>query len=50
MLMSVFKKISLSPHKARAKVCHFVNLRIIFDVKVDLRRKSRLVIGSHVVY
>ena len=27
----------------------FSNLRMIFDFKVDLRRKVRLVIGGHVV-
>ena len=44
--MSVFKKLPLSLRKARAKVYQFAPLHMIFDVKVDLRRKSRLVLGS----
>ena len=47
--MEVFKKFPLSLHKARAKGFKFALLRMIFDIKVDLRRKSRLVIGGHVV-
>ena len=35
--------------KARAKGFQFAPLRMIFDVKVYLRRKARLVIGGHVV-
>ena len=39
----------LSLHKARAKGYQFAPLRMIFDVKVDLSRKARLVTGCHVV-
>ena len=49
MYMKVFRKLPSSLRKARAKVLQFVPLWMIFDVKVDLRRKSRLVIGGHVV-
>ena len=43
------RKLPSSLCKARAKGFQFAPLRIIFDVKVDLRRKSRLVIRGHVV-
>ena len=49
MSMHVFNKLPSSLRKARGKGFHFAPLRIIFDVKVDLRRKARLVIGGHVV-
>ena len=38
-----------SLRKARGRGFQFAPLRMIFDVKVDLRRKARLVIGGHVV-
>ena len=47
--MKVFRKLPSSLRKARAKVFQFAPLRMIFDVKVDLRRKARLVIWGHVV-
>ena len=47
--MEVFKKFPSSLRKARAKGFQFAPLMKIFDVKVDLRRKARLVIGGHVV-
>ena len=49
MSMEVFNKSPLPLRKARAKGFQFSPLRMIFDVKADLRRKSRLVIGGHVV-
>ena len=49
MYMKVFRRLPSSLCKARAKGYQFVPLRMIFDVKVDLRRKSILVIGGHVV-
>ena len=49
MSMKVFKKLLYSLRKARAKGFQFAPLRMIFDVKVDLRKKARLVIGGHVV-
>ena len=49
MSMGVFNKLPSYVLKARAKGFQFAPLRIIFDVKVDLRRKVRLVIGGHVV-
>ena len=49
MNMEVFKKFPSAFRKARDKVSQFANLRMIFDFKVDLRRKVRLVIGGHVV-
>ena len=50
MSMKVFRKLQSSLRKARAKGFQFVPLWIIFDVNVDLRRMSRLVIGGHVGY
>ena len=47
--MKVSKELPLSLHKARENGFQFAPLRMIFDVKVDLIRKSRLVIGGHVV-
>ena len=47
--MVFFKKLPSSLRKARAKGYQFAPLWVIFDVKVDLRRKSRLVIGGHIV-
>ena len=44
MSMEVFKKSPSSLRKARAKGFQFAPLGMIFDVKVDLRRNSRLVI------
>ena len=49
MYMEVFKKFPSSLRKERAKGFQFVPLRMIFDVKLDLRGKSRLVIGGHVL-
>ena len=49
MPISVFKKILASLRKARTGGYQFSTLRIIFDVKVYLRRKYRLVIDGHVV-
>ena len=49
MPISVFKKLLSSFRKAWTGGYQFSPLRIIFDVKVYLRRKSRLVIGGHVV-
>ena len=49
MSMKVFRKLPLSLRKARAKGFQFAPLWMIFGVRVDLRRKSRLVIGCHVV-
>ena len=48
MSMKLFRKLPLSLRNARAKGFQFAPLRMIFDVMVDLRRKSRLVIGGHV--
>ena len=48
-MMVFFKKLPSSLRKARAKGYQFAPLWVIFDVKVDLRRKSRLVIGGHIV-
>ena len=50
MSMRVFRKLLSLLRKAREKGSKFALLRMIFDVKVDLRRKARLVIGGHVVY
>ena len=44
--MSGIRKIPSPLRKAREKGYQFSPLRIIFDVKVDLRRKVRLVIGA----
>ena len=49
MLMRVFKKPPSSLYKARSKGYQFAPLWMIFGVKVDLRRKYRLVIGCHIV-
>jgi len=49
MEMEVFEKFPCSVRQARGKGFQFAPLRMIFDVKVDLRRKARLVIGGHVV-
>ena len=49
MSMNVFNNFPSSLRKARGKGFQFSPLRMIFDVKVDPRRKSRLVIGGHVV-
>ena len=49
MSMIVFRKFLSSLRKAREKGYQFAPLQMIFDVKVDLRRKTRLVIGGHVV-
>ena len=49
MNMEVFEKFPSSVRKARGKGFQFAPLRMVFDVKVDLRRKARLVIGGHVV-
>ena len=49
MSMSVLKKLPQYPCKARARGYPFSPFHIIFDVKVDLRIKERLLIGVHVV-
>ena len=49
MSMSVFKKLPLSLQKVRVRGYQFALLRIIFNVKLDLRIKARLVIGGHFV-
>ena len=49
MSMKVFRKVPSSLCKARDKGFQFAQLRIIFDVKVDLRRNARLIIGGHVL-
>ena len=49
MSMKVFKELPSSLRKARVNGFQFAPLRIIFDVKVDLIRKSILVIGGRVV-
>ena len=46
--INVFKKILSSLCKARSKGHQFAPLRMIFDVKVELRRNVRIVIGGHV--
>ena len=48
--MKVFSKLPSSLRKTRAEVFQFALLRMIFEVKVDLRRKERLVIEGHVVH
>ena len=47
--MNVFEKFPSSLRKVRGRGFQFAPLRMIFDVKVDLRRKARLVIGGHVI-
>ena len=47
--MKVFRKLPSSLRKARAKGFQFPPLGMIFDVKADIRRKARIVIGVHVV-
>ena len=47
--MNVFKKFPTYLRKSRGGGFQFAPLRMIFDVKVDLRRKYRLFIGGHVV-
>ena len=47
--MIFFGDLSSSLHKSRAGGYQLAPLRIIFDVKVDLRRKLWLVIGGHVI-
>ena len=49
MSMKLFRKLPSLIRKARAKGFQFVPLRMLFDVKVDLRRNSRIVIGGHIV-
>ena len=50
MSMKVFRKLLSSLRNSRAEGFQFAPLRMISDVNVDLRRKARLVIGSHVVH
>ena len=50
MAVSFFKKLPFSLRKARTNGFQFGPLWMIFDVKVELRIKYRLVIGGHVVY
>ena len=45
MIIEVFEKFPYSVLKARGEGFQFAPLRMIFDVKVDLRRKASLVIG-----
>ena len=47
MSMKAFEELPSSLRNAGTKGFQFAPLRTIFDVKVDLRRKSRLVIGGH---
>ena len=49
MSMNLFKKFPSYLRKAKGKGFQFAPLRIIFDVKLDLRRKARLVIVGHIV-
>ena len=49
MSMTVSRNLLSSLRKARVKGYQFTPLRMIFDVKVDLRIQTRLVIGGHVV-
>ena len=49
MSMHVFRKLPSSLRKVREKGYQFAPLQTIFDVKLDLRRKVRLVIQGHVV-
>ena len=49
MSMKLFSKLPSSLRKSRVKRFQFAPLRMISDLKVDLRRKSGLVIGGHVV-
>ena len=49
MSMKLFRNLLLSLRKDRAKGYQFAPLRMIFDVKVELRRKYRLVIGVHAI-
>ena len=49
MFMELFRKLPLLLRKAREKGFQFAPLRMIFDVKVDLRRKARLVIEGRAV-
>ena len=49
MFMILFRKLLLSLRKARAKGFQFAPLMMIFDIRVDLKRKSRIVIRGHVV-
>ena len=49
MSMEVFKKLPLYLSNAREKGFPLSPLRMIFDVKVELIRKARLVIGGHVI-
>ena len=48
MSMELFKKFPSSLRKSRAKDFQFAPLRRIFGIKVEFRRKARLVIGGHV--
>ena len=49
MSMKVFRKLPSSLRKTRTKGFQFAPLRMIFELKVDFRRNSRIVIGGHVV-
>ena len=48
MYMKVFRKIPSSLRKTRAKGFQFAPLRMIFDVKLNLIRKARIVIGGNI--
>ena len=48
MYMKVFSKIPSSLRKTRAKGFQFAPLRMIFDVKLNLIRKARIVIGGNI--
>ena len=47
--ISLFKMLLSSTLKSRAERYQFAPLQMIFYIKLDLRGKSRLVIGGHVV-
>ena len=47
--MNIFKKLQYSLRKSIAGGYQFAPLRMILDVRVDLGRKSILIIGCHAV-
>jgi hypothetical protein len=49
MSMGTFKILTKQDKNTYIKQSQYAPLRMIFDVKQDLRRKARLVIGGHVV-
>ena len=50
MSMKLFRRLLLSLRKASAEGFQFAALQMICDVKVDLRRKYRLVIEGHIFH